>query len=33
MMLALFLAVLDQTVVATAAPSVVPALGGFTLFA
>ena len=33
MMLALFLAALDQTIVATAAPSVVSSLGGFDLFA
>jgi MFS family permease len=33
MMLVLFLAALDQTIVATAAPSVVSALGGFNLFA
>jgi EmrB/QacA subfamily drug resistance transporter len=33
MMLALFLAALDQTIVATAAPSVVSALGVFNLFA
>ena len=33
MMLALFLAALDQTIVATAAPSLVSNLGGFNLFA